>query len=37
MWELRAAVDGWKASNCPEDDPLPPTPDEHDEMIRKYG
>jgi hypothetical protein len=33
-----AAVDGWKAANCPDDPaPSPPSPEEHDAMIEKYG
>lgn len=35
-WELSAAVDGWRAANCPDAGPKPPTPDEHDALVAKY-
>lgn len=37
LGEFRAAVEGWRKANSPDEGPKPPTPDEHDEMIRKYG
>lgn len=36
-WELMAAVDGWKSANCPDSGPKPPTGDEHDALVAKYG
>jgi hypothetical protein len=32
-----AAVEGWKAANCPEEGPKAPTPEEHDALVAKYG
>lgn len=32
-----AAVDGWKKANSPEEGPKPPTPEEHDALVAKYG
>lgn len=37
MWELVAAVAGWKAANCPDEAPAPPTPEEHDALVEKYS
>jgi hypothetical protein len=37
-WEFGQAVQGWKSANCPEDDAMtPPTDEEHDALMAKYG
>jgi len=37
FWEFLAARDGWIAANAPPDQVRPPTPEEHDAMIAKWG
>jgi hypothetical protein len=38
FWEFLAARDGWIDANTADDGKLkPPTPEEHDAMIAKYG
>jgi hypothetical protein len=37
FWEFLATRDGWLEANCPPDDKSPPTPEEHDAMLEKYG
>ena len=35
--ELMAMFDGWKAANCGDGAPPPPTNEEHDALVAKYG
>jgi hypothetical protein len=37
FWEFLAVRDGWIAANSPPPELAPPTPEEHDAMIEKYG
>jgi hypothetical protein len=37
LWEFLAVRDGWVAANSPADTLKPPTPEEHDAMLEKYG
>jgi hypothetical protein len=37
LWEFLAARDGWIKANSADDDRGPPTPEEHDAMIEKWG
>jgi hypothetical protein len=37
LWEFLAVRDGWIAANSPPDALQPPTAEEHDAMIEKYG
>lgn len=36
-WEFNAAVEGWRAANCPDEGPSPPTPAEHDAMVARFA
>jgi hypothetical protein len=37
IWEFGQAVQGWKDANCPEESVQPPTAEEHDALVEKYG
>jgi hypothetical protein len=37
LWEFLAVRDGWIEANCPPDTMQPPSPEEHDAMLEKYG
>jgi hypothetical protein len=37
LWEFLAARDGWIKANTVSDGPGPPTPEEHDAMLAKWG
>jgi len=37
FWEFLVARNGWIAANCPPEGDRPPTPEEHDAMIEKWG
>ncbi len=37
LWQFSAAWAGWRKANGPEEKPPAPTPEEHDELVRKYG
>lgn len=32
-----AAAEGYRKANTPDEGPKPPTPEEHDRMVEKYG
>lgn len=34
---MLAQTDGWRLANCPDDDIQPPTAEEHEAMVAKYG
>ena len=37
LWQFLAARDGWIKANTTEDSSRPPTPEEHDALIAKWG
>jgi len=37
LWEFSQCVAGWNRAQGGEESVAPPSPDEHDEMIAKYG
>lgn len=38
LWELLAAAEGYRAAHSTEEEAVkPPTPEEHDAMMAKYG
>ncbi len=37
FWDFLAAAEGYRAANSPEEGPKPPSPEEHDAMLAKYG
>lgn len=37
LWELQAAVEGWKRANSPEEKPRAPTDELFEEQMAKYA
>ena len=37
LWQFGAVSDGWRLANGAEEKIQPPTDEEHDEMVAKYG
>lgn len=37
FWQFLCAVDGWKKAHGAEEKAQPPTPDEHDELVARFG
>lgn len=37
LWQYAAAYEGWRKANAADEKPPAPTPEEHDELVAKYG